>query len=277
MNAANGLEAGFNPSKNKTQLILCDELQPIYDILMILATLNPFDPDYAAILKKGLEIAMSNSADNWEYKFNAVKEIPLIKFPPEPIYSQPLTPFKLQAGMKVGAYFNMPITLPNSINQLIPSAGAYLELDAQLEVMCVSLAAATIYAVGTATVVLACDIKSGPSLYFKFGFGAEIVVGLPVIANVSVTFIVGVDMTIDAKQFTVGAFMMFKGTADILGGIVTVTIQIEAAGEVQKRIGSEYDGQTNCTASVTFSLDISILWVIDINFTESWSETRQIA
>ena len=31
--------------------------------------------DYADIVKKGLKIAMSNSPNNWEYKFQADKEI----------------------------------------------------------------------------------------------------------------------------------------------------------------------------------------------------------
>ncbi len=32
--------------------------------------------------QKGLEIAMSNSADSWNYAFHARKEIPIVKFPP---------------------------------------------------------------------------------------------------------------------------------------------------------------------------------------------------
>ncbi|MHA4847500.1 hypothetical protein ACX0G7_25265, partial [Flavitalea antarctica] len=70
-----------------------------------------------------------------------------------------------------------------------------------------------------------------------------------------------------------GGFVLFRGRAEILGGIVTVTIQIEASGQVQKRIGQE----TNMIAQVTFSLDISICFIIDISFTENWQETRQLA
>jgi hypothetical protein len=33
----------------------------------------------------------------------------------------------------------------------------------------------------------------------------------------------------------------------------------------------------NCTASVTFAIDISIFMIIDISFSESWGESRQIA
>ena len=50
------------------------------------------------------------------------------------------------------------------------------------------------------------------------------------------------------------------------------SIQIEAGGSV-KRTGKE----TNCIAQVTFSIDIQILWVIDISFSDTWQESRQIS
>ena len=139
--------------------------------------------------------------------------------------------------------------------------------------MCVSLAAATVYAVGQATVRISADTVTGPALYMKFGFGVELMVGLPVIGNVSVMYAVGVEMNLDTQQITIAAFLLFRGRAELIGGLVTVTIQIEAAGKVQDRFG----GETNMIAQVTFSLDISICFVIDINFTESWQEQRQIA
>ena len=64
------------------------------------------------------------------------------------------------------------------------------------------------------------------------------------------------------------------GLREILGGIVTVTITIEAKGIIERQLGP---GVTNMTAQVTFGLDISIFLVINISFSESWQETRQIA
>ncbi|MBA2761304.1 MAG: hypothetical protein H0U39_04965, partial [Segetibacter sp.] len=130
------------------------------------------------------------------------------------------------------------------------------------------------YAVGKADVGLAADIKSGPVLYFKFGFGVELAVGLPVIGSVAVMYLVGVDMKLTTKDLTIGAFMYFRGRAEIFGGIVTVTIQIEAAGKIHKQLGG---GPTDCITVCTFALDISIFLIIDISFTETWEETRQIA
>lgn len=260
-------------SGNAPQLKLCKELQPIYDILEFLANLDPSNPVEA--IKKGLKVAMSNNADSWEYKFKADKEIPLVKFPFDPVnYNSPTTPLKLDAYFRIGCYYNQPIKIPEAINQLTPSAGAFLELGADLRVMCVSLAAATIYATGRAQVGLAADIKSGPNLYFKFGFGIELCVGLPVVGSVSVMYLVGVDMKLTTQELTIGAFLYFRGRAEIFGGIVTVTIQIEAAGKIQKQLSG---GPCNCQAICTFALDISIFLVINISFSETWEETRQIA
>lgn len=263
-----GFESGKAP-----QLKLAEPLEKIYQILEFLDNLDPTQPVEA--VKKGLQIAMSNSADSWDYKFKASKEIPFVKFPFDPInYNSPTTPLKLDAYFKIGCYFNQPIKIPKTIDQVMPSAGAFLELGADLRVMCVSLAAATIYATGRAEVGLAADLKSPPTLYFKFGFGVELCVGLPVIGSVAVMYMVGVDMSLNTEELIVGAFIYFRGRAEIFGGIVTITIQIEAAGKIQKQLNG---GPTSCIAMCTFALDISIFWVIDISFSETWEETRQIA
>ena len=262
-------EQGAAPSFQKPELEFSDELQPVVDLLEILSSLQT--GKYADALGKGLEVAMSNSADNWAYAFHARKEIPLIRFPsPDP---GPTAPLRLEASMSVGVYFNEVLALPSSPNQLIPSAGAFLEFYDRLAVMCVSVAAATIYATGSVDLRLAADINTGPSLHMKFGFGAEIVVGLPVIGNVSIMYMVGVQIDLDSGNVAVAAFLLYRGRAEILGGLVTVTISIEAKGTYTRTA----DDKTNMTAQVTFGLDISIFLVVNISFSESWQETRQIA
>jgi hypothetical protein len=116
------------------------------------------------------------------------------------------------------------------------------------------------------------DIKTGPSLHMKFGFGAELAVGLPVIGTVSILYMVGIQVDLDTSQLTVAAFILFQGRAEILGGLVTIQIQIEAQG-IYKRIG----GSTELAAQVTFGLDISIFLVINLHFSKSFQESRQIA
>ena len=272
--AEKGAEPGFvNPviKFNETYL------QPIIDLLTILSTLskNPADPaSYGDLLQKGLEIAMSNTADSWEYRMHAVKEIPVIKFPP-PAVSSAADPLKIEAGLRVGCYFNQPFKLTSDIEQLLPSAGAFLEFYGRLSVMCASVGAATIYATGSVNLALAADIKLGPTLSMSYGFGAEIVVGLPVAGNVSLLFMVGVDIYMDQQVLVVGAFLLFKGRAEILGGIVTIQIMIEAKGSITKSISGP--DRTEMLAQVTFAVDISIAWIINISFSESWQETRQVA
>jgi hypothetical protein len=156
--------------------------------------------------------------------------------------------------------------------QLLPTAGGYLGFYGRLSVMCVSISIATIYAVGQVNLDIGADTKVGPSLKMKFGFGAQIVVGLPVVGNVSVLYMVGVEIYINSTTLVVSGFMLFQGHAEILGGIVSVTITIEAKGTI-----SRSSDRTDLAAQVTFGIDISIFLVIDINFSTSWEESRQIA
>ena len=83
-NYQKGSEASFkgNDSDNSfpaPQVEFSDALEKVKDILQILEDLQ--GEDYAAAVKDGLKIAMSNSADSWEYKFEATKEIPSCKIP----------------------------------------------------------------------------------------------------------------------------------------------------------------------------------------------------
>lgn len=267
----NGKEATYP----KPDLKFAPALDPLVDLLEILQSLQ--DGNYGEAVKNGLKLAMSNKAGSWEYKIEASKEIPVLRFPvPDAVYNDPNTPFKLEAGLKIGAYFNAALKVTTDANELLPSAGGVLGFYARLSVMCVSISAATIYAIGQANVDIAADTKIGPSLRMKFGFGAQIVVGLPVAGNVSVLFVVGAEIFIASGIVEVSAFLLFEGHAEILGGIVAITIRIEAKGTYSKKtIGGH--SRTDLQCQVTFGLDISIAFIINISFTESWQEQRQIA
>jgi hypothetical protein len=253
-----------------------DELKPVIEILQILASLST--GDYGAVMKRGLKIAMGNAGELWEYKFEATKEIPAIRFPPsDELYNSPTTPLRLEASLALGVYFNAALKVTTDPKQLLPTAGGFIQFKGGLEVMCVTVGGATIYAIGAVELKVACDTKIGPSLEMKFGFGANITVGLPVIGSVSVTYMVGAEIYASATVVEVKAFMLFKGRASILGGIVTITIYIEASGGVKRIAIDANTSRTECTASVTFALDISIFLIINISFEETWQESRQIA
>jgi hypothetical protein len=261
--AASSLDAKYDVP----QLQFGDILKPVKDLLQVLQTLTGGDFD------SGMDIGMSNSPDNWEYKFNCSQAIPVIKFPsPEELTLDPNPPLKLEAGLKVGFYFNEVLSVPTDVKQLVPACGAFVDFHGGLEVMCFSVAVASVYAVGQVDLGIAADTKAGVSLHMKFAFGIELVVGLPVVGNVSVMFCVGIEIGISSAALDVGATMLFRGSAEICGGLVAVCIQIEASGSIH-RAASE----TDCIAQVTFSIDVSVLWVIDISFSDSWQESRQIA
>ncbi|HMQ86328.1 MAG TPA: hypothetical protein PKB07_01990 [Flavilitoribacter sp.] len=267
---------GSEASYPQPDLEFAPELQPVIDILEILQQLQT--GDYAGAIGNGLKLAMSNKAGSWEYKFEASKEIPVLRFPvPDAVYNDPNCPFKLEAGFKIGAYFNAALKVTTNANELLPSAGGLLGFYGRLSVMCVSLSAATIYAIGQVNLDIAADTKIGPSLRMKFGFGAQIVVGLPVAGNVSVLFMVGVEIFAASGIIEVTAFMLFEGHAEILGGIVSITIRIEAKGTVSKKAIGGGDSRTDLACQVTFGIDISIFLVINISFSTSWQEQRQIA
>jgi hypothetical protein len=266
-------EKGAAPAFIDPELEFGDDLKPVVDILQILLQLQ--GGDYADAMKSGLEIAMSNSADSWNYAFHARKEIPVVKFPPGMLYDQPTAPLKLECHLGIGVYFNEVLKLTDDPKQLVPSVGAFLEFGGRLSVMCVSLAAATVYATGSVDLRTAADIKTGPSLHMKFGFGAEIVVGLPVVGSVSLLYMVGVEIDLETSQITVAGFLLFRGRVELLGGLVSVTIMIEAKGAVERKLAPPES--TDLIAQVTFGLDISIFLVINLHFSQSWQEQRQIA
>lgn len=280
--ARKGSEASYvgdpaDPANFATpQMELSPALEKAKDILRILESLQ--GDDYADVAKRGLRIAMSNDADSWEYKFEASQEIPLLKFPPGFLADDPNAALKLQASLKFGIYFNAALKTESldDPKRLLPSAGAFLEFDGRLSVMCVSISIATVYAVGQCTLRILGDTRDGSRVDMKFGFGAQIVIGLPVVGNVSVMYVVGIAIHTDANQLAVSAFLMYEGHAELLAGLISITIMIEAKGTVTRALTDGKD-KTWLAAQVTFALDISLFLVIDIEFSESWEEQRQIA
>jgi hypothetical protein len=263
--------SGSDPDFPSPQIEFAKELEPIIEILQILQDLQ--GENYAGAMAKGLKLAMSNKAGSWEYKLEATKEIPVIRFPmPDAVYNDPNTPLKLEAGLRLGAYFNAALKVTTNPGELLPTAGAFVGFYGRLSVMCVSISAATVYAIGQVNLDIGVDTKVGPSLKMKFGFGAQIVVGLPVVGNVSVLFVTSVEIYTDSTSLIVTAGLLFQGHAELLAGLVSVTITIEAKGTIA-RIGD----RTDMAAQVTFGLDISIFLIINISFSTSWSEERQIA
>jgi hypothetical protein len=85
---------------------------------------------------------------------------------------------------------------------------------------------------------------------------------------------VEVEVSISETKLHVAGLLLFRGSAEICGGLIAICIQIEAGGGIDR---DEVAEKTTLTAQVTFSIDVCVLWVIDIEVTERWQEQRQIA
>ncbi|MDO9376544.1 MAG: hypothetical protein Q7T76_19115 [Ferruginibacter sp.] len=268
-----GNDAGGGFTLPTPEIEFSKEVEPVIRILEILASLST--GDYAAALKKGLKVAMSNAGDVWEYKMEAAKDIPLVRFPPGPLYDSPQVPLKLECSLQIGFNVNAALKVTSDPTQLLPTAGAFFAFRGRLMVMCVSVGVGTVFAIGEAGIRLEADTSPKVGVILHFGFGAQISVGLPVVGTASVTFMVGVEVeTTSNGKIAITAFMMFRGEAELLGGLVCICIMIEARGTVIK----DGPGQpANCEVQVTFAIDVSIFLVINIHFSESWGESRQIA
>ena len=268
---SNGDAGGF--TLPTPEIEFSKDVEPVIRILELLASLST--GDYAGALKKGLKVAMSNSGDIWEYKMEASKEIPLVRFPPGPAYDSPQVPLKLECSLQVGFNVNAALKVTSDPKQLLPTAGAFFTFRGRLMVMCFSLGAGSVYAIGEAGIRLEANTSPMVGVTLHFGFGAQIGVGLPVVATVSVTFMIGVEVAVNSNgKIAITAFMIYKGQAELLAGLVCICIMIEAHGTVVK---DGPDEPANCEVEVSFAIDVSIFLVINIHFSESWSESRQIA
>jgi hypothetical protein len=293
ISAANGKTPLFlNP-----KLEFGPQLKPIVQLLQFLQKLEDGGVDaYREIFEEGLKIAFSNSTDSWAYKFSAKKDIPYLKFPaPDEIFYNPATAFKMEFGMSLGVEFD---NVSNS-SSLIPASSAYLQFSGNVYTMVLSVGLGTIYAVGGVGMRLTVRSDSGPSIGVELSYGAQIVVGLPVIFNVSLQFSFTLLFEISGDEIVLGAGMIFKGRAKILFGLISINIFIEAKGAVRvgvpvgdllldmftgnlpaaanqvKEFFSDIPS-VHAKAQMTFALNIKVCWIFRINFEKSWEEERRI-
>ena len=98
------------------------------------------------------------------------------------------------AAAELSAPFGVVSFEPHPRSFFAPGAPPFrlMTADARAHQM-QALGVASIYGVGQVTLGIAADSKAGITLYMKFGFGAEVVVGLPVVANVSVLYMVEIE------------------------------------------------------------------------------------
>ncbi len=277
---------GALPSFKAPQVEFGPGLQPFVKILQMLAALK--GEHYADAFKDGLDVAMSNSPDSWDYRFHAKLDLPRLKFPPdiEPFNPSLKTPpVILEVGLTLGIYYNERFQLPGRTTPPVPSHGGYVELTGIIHAQILTLAVVAAYAVGQVTLGAYLDAKSGDLAFrFKTGFGVEIIVSIPCLATVSVSYMVGIDFIMpkdldSPAGVTIGGFLQMRGRVELLGGIVTAELMIEATGYINTNLLSP-GGENNrvaLIATLTFGVHVSIAWVVDVNIDHSWQETIDIS
>ena len=212
--------------------------------------------------------------------------IPIEKPKPEPL---PVLILGCEIALK--AYFNMrpqKLTIKDSSGSPATteemeaasvdmiSSGATLEIEGSIHVLFYTITpnVAGIYFIGILGFEFGLDSKEGKSFGFKVAVGLEVRAQWPIVGEVSVMMAIGLAMEWSDSGSGVFAIFIFKGEADLLGGIVIIGIAIEAKGGQEKEIT---DGVTETFAvcEVTFAAEVSLAFVINIEFSETWQERKQ--
>lgn len=297
--AAYGQKASMPKPKTKFGSIL----QPIVDMLSFLGGQD---------MGHALAVSMSNlNTTSWQPKLQGILEVEIeFKIPPgelevkiahsgldgkPPIPAEPeaelLPTFKLDCNIALKAYFNMsPQSLtathsdgsPATSEELAEasadmiSSGAQLEIEGELHILAFTITpgVAGVYFVGVLGLELGIDSQEGKSFGFKVAVGLELAAQWPVVGEVSVMMAIGLEMEWSDTGSGIFALMIFKGEAELLGGIIVIGISIEAKGGQEKETSAGGDTETYAICEVEFAVEVSLAFVIHFEFDETWQEKR---
>jgi len=297
--ASYGQKASMPKPKTKFGSIL----QPIMDMLSFLG---------GSDMGQALAVSMSNlNTTSWQPKLQGILEVEIeFKIPPGELEvkiahsgldgkppipnepeAEPLPTFKLECDIALKAYFNMspqsltvthsdgsPATseeLAEATTDMI-SSGAQLEIEGELHILCFTITpgVAGVYFVGVLGLEFGIDSQEGKSFGFKVAVGLEIAAQWPVVGEVSVMMAIGLEMEWSDKGSGMFALMIFKGEAELLGGIIVIGIHIEAKGGQESETNASGDKETYAICEVEFAVEVSLAFVIHFEFDETWQEKR---
>jgi hypothetical protein len=263
-------EAGKDPLFENPECVLGDELQAVKDILGVLALLA----GKGDIVADSLKVVMGNSPDVWNYKMSIEQRIPVIQFPgTEEITLTTPPPLIIEASLLLGVFFNLSLS-PDPKNLIKPGAGAVFGFEGMIQIQLITIGIAAAYGVGITKVKAYVDFSDPtPQFEFTFGFGATVIVDLPVVGLVSVTRSFSLTGNIDEHGFLAVAGQMLRGVLSLAGGLLVVAIQIEGkAGIKRKNEIDKNDTKTTALFEMIFSLDVSLAFVISYDFSKSYTE-----
>ncbi|OBX26617.1 hypothetical protein LX77_01084 [Gelidibacter algens] len=260
-------EAGKDPVFENPKAELGDELQAVKDILQILALLA------GKAQSDNLKVVMGNSPDVYSYKMSIDQNIPVIQFPSvEEITLTTPPPLIIEASLSLGIFFNLSLS-PDPKNLIKPGAGAVFGFEGMIQIQLITIGIAAAYGVGITKVKAYVDFADPkPTFEFTFGFGATVVVDLPVVGLVSVTRSFSLAGNIDSGNFRAIAGQMLRGVVSLAGGLLVVAIQIEGSAGVDRKDKVNDDPKTTAIFAMKFSLDVSLAFVISYDFTKTYTE-----
>lgn len=278
------ITTGFNaaadkkPAMDQPKMKFGTILQPIVDIISFL---GGFD------MSQALAVSMGNATtDSWQPKMQGILDMEIEFKAPTKLEIKvahkkvaefgadvPEPQIILGLGIALKAYFNWAESsnLSDSFNQVV-SSGATLEIEGSAHI----LLQAPFYAVGILGFEFGIDDKEGKSFSFKIAVGLEIRAEWDVVGEVAVMLALGLEMEWTDAGSGIFVIMIFKGEAELLEGFIVIGISIEAKGGQEKELEDGVE-KTFAICEVEFGAEISIAFVIHIEFDITWQEKREIA
>ncbi|HZQ21914.1 MAG TPA: hypothetical protein VFA89_03875 [Terriglobales bacterium] len=305
VSVSTGFDAAYGQkaSMPKPKTTFGSILKPIVDMLSFLGGQD---------IGQAFAVSMSNlNTTSWQPKLQGILEVEIeFKIPPGELEvkiahsgldgkppipnepeAEPLPTFKLECTIALKAYFNMsPQSLtvthsdgsPATTEELAEAtadmitSGAQLEIEGELHILCFTITpgVAGVYFVGILGLELGIDSQEGKSFGFKVAVGLELAAQWPVVGEVSVMMAIGLEMEWSDTGSGIFALMIFKGEAELLGGIIVIGISIEAKGGQESETNASGDKETYAICEVEFAVEVSLAFVIHFEFDETWQEKR---
>ena len=291
-------QADAKPSLSAPVMKFGPVLQPIVDLLSFLGGFE---------MAQALQVSLGNAkTDSWQPKWKASLlglkiEFPLLRTSAfgkhvggasdadQEAFEKktPLPPLKLEFEIEIEGHYNM---LPFSFTSDDPgtdvaaakddmlSVGASLKFGGEIHILCAAISPTLgLYFFGMIELEFGVDSKEGNSFEFKAAVGLELATKWPVVGQVAVLMAIGLDMEFKSSGHGLFVLMVFKGEAELLGGLIVVGIHIEAKGGHETETDAAGTEKTFGVCEVEFAAEVTLAFVIHFECDVTWQEKKQLS
>jgi len=292
-------QAGVKPSMSTPVTKFGPALKPIVDLISFLGDFN---------MAQALRVTMGNAKnDSWQPKWKASLlglkvEYPLLRIRAFGKHvggaseaaqeafetATPLPPQKLELEIEIEAHYNMrpfSFTSDDPTTDIVAerddmlSVGASLKFGGEIHILFAAVSPTLgLYFYGMIEFEFGVDSKEGKSFEFKLAVGLEVATKWPVVGDVAIALALGLDKEMKDKDDEQGFFvlMVFKGEAELLGGVIAIGIHIEAKGG---EVTESHSGlvETYGVCEVEFAAEVSLAFVIHFEFDVTWQEKKRLS